>query len=67
MFVPADTLSRGNEFSVAERQERQKGGRVEGVGDGFHLAVFMSQDKASRGQGGTACEEKRELTCLVDV
>ena len=55
--------------SVAERQERQKGRRVEvgGVGDGFHLALFMSQDKASRGQGGTACEEKRELTCLVDV
>lgn len=67
MFVPADTLGRGNEFRLQRDKSDRKGGGLGGVGDGFHLAVFMSQDKASRGQGGTACEEKRELTCLVDV
>lgn len=54
-------------FGCRETRATERGEGGGGVGDGFHLAVFMSQDKASRGQGGTACEEKRELTCLVDV
>lgn len=54
-------------FRLQRDKSDRKGGGLGGIGDGFHLAVFMSQDKASRGQGGTACEEKRELTCLVDV
>lgn len=42
-FSPSDTLCRGNEFQLQRDKSDKRGGGL----DGFHLALFMSQDKAS--------------------
>lgn len=43
------------------------GGGGSGGWDGFHLACFYESGRSSPGQRRTACEGRREVTCLLDA